>query len=61
MVRCPNCENEISKPRKGWKYGRFDAQEYLCDKCGTKFNEYSRDGKHSFTLQLKKGKGYVKV
>ena len=60
MVKCPNCEKEIGKAEKTWKYGRFDVQVYSCD-CGTRFREYTRDGKHSFTLKLQKGKGFVKA
>jgi hypothetical protein len=60
MVKCPNCKKEHSKPRKTWKYGPFTVQAYSCD-CGTDFREYTKAGKHSFTLKLKKGKGFVKA
>jgi transposase-like protein len=61
MVNCPKCKKDVTKPAKTWKYGPFTAQAYLCSNCGTKFNEYTRNGKHSFTLKLQKGKGYVKA
>ena len=60
MVKCPNCKNEVSKPKKTWKYMGFDVQAYSCD-CGTRFREYTKNGKHSFTLKLVKGKGFVKA
>jgi len=34
----------------------FKAEAYICSNCGTKFREYMRNGKHSFTLMLKNGK-----
>jgi hypothetical protein len=60
MAKCPNCKKELTKPKKSWTYGIFKVQAYLCD-CGTDFREYSKAGKHSFTLKLKKGKGSVKA
>jgi len=54
MVKCPNCKREVTK------YGQFTVQAYSCD-CGTDFREYTKAGKHSFTLKLKKGKGFVKA
>lgn len=60
MVQCPKCKSELKKPYKIWKYGRFDAEGYICDNCGAKFRIYSKNGKHSFTLMLKNGK-YRKV
>ena len=60
MARCPNCKKEIKKPTKTWKYGIFKVEAYECN-CGTKFREYKKDGKHSFTLKLEKGKGYIKA
>jgi len=61
MVNCPDCGKEVTKPAKTWKYGRFMAHAYLCGNCGTQFREYTRNGKHSFTLKLQKGRGYVKA
>jgi len=61
MVKCPNCKKEVSKPKKTWTYGRFAVQAYSCGNCGTEFREYMQAGKHSFTLKLKKGKGYIKA
>ena len=60
MPKCPNCKKEQGEPNKTWKYGRFTVQAYSCD-CGTDFREYTKAGKHSFTLKLKKGKGYIKA
>jgi len=60
MVKCPNCKKELTKPKKTWTYGIFKVQAYSCD-CGTDFREYVREGKHSFTLKLQKGKGYIKA
>jgi hypothetical protein len=54
MVRCPDCKKENTKPYKKWKYGQFDAEVYDCT-CGTEFREYTKNGKHSFTLKRKKG------
>ena len=61
MVKCPNCKKEIAKPKKSWTYGSFKVQAYSCDNCCTDFREYTKAGKHSFTLRLKEGKGYVKA
>jgi transposase-like protein len=61
MVICPNCKKEMTRPKKKWKYGHFIAEAYLCEKCGTHFNEYTRNGKHSFMLKLQKTGRYVKV
>jgi len=55
MAKCPNCKKENPKPDKTWKYGQFTVQAYSCD-CGTDFREYTREGKHSFTLELQKGR-----
>ena len=60
MVKCPICKKELTKPKKTWTYGQFAVEAYSCD-CGTDFREYIKAGKHSFTLKLKKGKGFVKV
>jgi hypothetical protein len=60
MAKCPNCKKENPKPRKTWKYGQFTVHAYSCD-CGTDFREYTREGKHSFTLKLKKGKGFIEA
>ena len=60
MVKCPNCKKELSKPKKSWTYGQFAVQAYSCD-CGTDFREYTKARKHSFTLKVKKGKGFIKV
>jgi len=60
MVKCPNCSKELARPQKTWAYGQFKVSAYSCD-CGTKFREYTRHGKHSFTLKYVKGKGYRKV
>ncbi|MCJ7425200.1 ZPR1-type zinc finger protein [Candidatus Bathyarchaeota archaeon] len=61
MVNCPNCKKELAKPAKKWKYGHFIAEAYRCEKCGTRFNEYTSNGKHSFTLKLATANRYVKV
>jgi hydrogenase maturation factor HypF (carbamoyltransferase family) len=61
LAKCPTCKKEITNPTKTWKYWRFAVQAYSCENCGTVFNEYTKEGKHSFTLELKKGKGYVKA
>jgi len=60
MAKCPNCKKENPKPAKTWRYGQFTVQAYSCD-CGTDFREYTREGKHGFTLKLKKGKGFIKA
>jgi len=61
MAKCPNCKKEQNKPDKRWKYGQFTVQFYSCKNCGTNFRDYLKAGKHSFTLKLKKGKGYIKA
>jgi hypothetical protein len=60
MAKCPNCKTELNKPKKKWTYGRFEVQAYSCD-CGTDFREYTKAGKHAFTLKLNKGKGFIKA
>jgi hypothetical protein len=55
MAKCPNCKKEISKPKKSWTYGIFKVDAYSCE-CGTVFREYNKAGKHSFTLELQKGR-----
>jgi len=61
MVKCPNCKKENPKPAKTWKYGQFTVQAYTCNNCKTQYREYTKNGKHSFTLKLQKGKGYIKT
>jgi uncharacterized protein YlaI len=62
MAKCPNCKSDIEKPTKTWKYGIFTVKVYECDNCQTRFREYlGKNGKHSFTLKLEKGKGYRKA
>jgi len=61
MAKCPKCGKEATKPTKRWKYGQFAVEAHVCDKCQTKFREYMSNGKHSFTLKLQKGKGYIKA
>jgi ssDNA-binding Zn-finger/Zn-ribbon topoisomerase 1 len=62
MSTCPNCKKENPKPEKTWKYGIFTVNAYTCKNCQTQFREYlDKNGKHSFTLKLQKGKGYIKA
>jgi len=62
MAKCPHCKTENPKPAKTWKYGTFTVQAYTCSNCKTQYREYyDKNGKHSFTLKLQKGKGYVKA
>jgi len=61
MAKCPNCKKEMAKPNKTWEYGQFAVQAYSCNNCGTDFREYNKAGKHSLTLKLKKGKGFIKA
>jgi hypothetical protein len=52
---------EYKEHKKKWKYGRFDVETYACS-CGTDFREYTKDGKHSFTLKkTKKSKQWKKA
>jgi hypothetical protein len=60
MVKCPECKKEVARAKKAWNYGQFKVNVYLCE-CGTIFRDYCREGKHSFTLKFKKGKGFVKA
>jgi DNA-directed RNA polymerase subunit RPC12/RpoP len=61
MAICPRCKKEVTKPEKTWKYRVFKAEFYRCGNCGTKFREYTKNGKHSFTLMYLEGKGYRKA
>jgi transposase-like protein len=62
MAKCPNCKKEVTRADKKWKYGKFSVQAYACHNCKTQFREYfGQNGKHSFTLRLKKGRGYIKA
>jgi DNA-directed RNA polymerase subunit RPC12/RpoP len=62
MAKCPNCKKEVDNPDKTWKYGIFTVKAYTCKNCQTQFREYlDKNGKHSFTLKLQKGKGYIKA
>jgi transposase-like protein len=62
MAKCPSCREENPQPDKKWKYGIFTVQAYTCSNCKTQYREYyDKNGKHSFTLKLQKGKGYIKA
>jgi hypothetical protein len=61
MAKCPNCKKEVLRQAKKWKYGQFSVEVYSCKNCDTEFREYTQNGKHSFTLKLKKGKGYIQA
>jgi transposase-like protein len=62
MAKCPNCKTENPNPTKTWKYGIFTVKAYTCKNCQTQFREYyDKNGKHSFTLKLMKGKGFIKA
>jgi len=62
MAKCPKCNTENPNPNKTWKYGIFTVKAYTCKNCQTQFREYyDKNGKHSFTLKLQKGKGYIKA
>jgi transposase-like protein len=62
MAKCPKCKTENPNPTKTWKYGNFKVKAYTCKNCQTQFREYfDKNGKHSFTLKLEKGKGYIKA
>jgi predicted RNA-binding Zn-ribbon protein involved in translation (DUF1610 family) len=60
MAKCPNCGKQNERSKKKWKYGQFEVHAYSCS-CGNEFREYTHKGKPSFTLRLKKGKGFVKA
>jgi hypothetical protein len=61
MAICPNCKTtELIKVKAG-SMVKLVANAYVCPKCNTRFWEYYRDGKHSFTLKFEKGKGFVKA
>jgi hypothetical protein len=55
MAKCPNCKKDVPKAKKTWNYGPFKVQAFSCQ-CGMDFRDYSKKGKHSFSLKLKKGK-----
>jgi len=61
MVKCPKCKKDVSKSEKAWTYGQFEVQAFACSSCGTRFREYTKDGKHSFMLKFVKGKAFVKA
>jgi hypothetical protein len=63
MAKCPKCKTENPNPNKTWKYGFFTVKAYICEHCQTRFREYfDKNGKHSFTLKLQRGKrGYIKA
>jgi len=61
MTKCPKCRKEVMKHRKIWKYGTFTVRAYFCPFCQTKFMDYEKQGRNSFTLRLEKGRGYVKA
>jgi hypothetical protein len=62
MPKCPECKKEVTRPSKKWKYSVFTVELFDCG-CGTQFREYSKKGKYSHTLKIKKGrdKNYSKV
>jgi len=61
VAKCPKCKVINSDAEKTWKYQQFNVGAYTCLKCGTRFRDYSTDGKHNFTLILEEGKGFQKV
>jgi hypothetical protein len=61
MSKCPNCKKENAKPKKTWKYRLFDVQVFRLQQLQYRYNDYIKEGKHSFTLKKQKGKGYVKA
>ena len=60
MAKCPACKKEFEEHTEAWKFGQFDVKAYTCE-CGTGFREYHLKGKHSFTLKISEGKGFVKA
>jgi transposase-like protein len=60
MVKCPKCGSENAKPTKEWKYALFQVKKFDCQKCKAKFRDYSKQGKHNFTLIYVDGVGYRK-
>jgi transposase-like protein len=61
MVRCPKCKKELSTPTKTWKYNAFTVQSYLCDKCNMQLRDYTKEGKHVFSLVHIQGSLWKKV
>ena len=50
-MNCPFCGAKVTnEPLKSWIYGVYIASRYLCDNCGEKFNEYTSEGRKSFTV-----------
>jgi ssDNA-binding Zn-finger/Zn-ribbon topoisomerase 1 len=37
MVKCPNCEKELTKPDRKIENSMFTIAVYTCNKCGTCF------------------------
>ena len=58
MTKCPNCQTEIAKPDKTWKYSQFAVNAYLCPNCKTKFRDYSKQGK-AFELSIPTPEHYL--
>lgn len=63
MPKCPKCGKDAEQPQKAWKYSVYDVKSFNCPICETQFREYSKSGKHAFTLKHERGKkgGFVKV
>jgi hypothetical protein len=62
LIKCPKYKKEVDNLNKTLKYEIFTVKDYTCKNCQTQFREYyDKNGKHSFTLKLQKGKGYIKA
>ena len=61
LVKCPNCKNDSTLADKTWKYSVYLVQVYTCKNCKTKYRVYIHDGKQSFVLRFRKGKGYIRA
>ena len=61
MVNCPKCGSDNTKPTKEWNYSVFRVKSFNCQKCETKFRDYTRKGKNTFTLVCNKKGFYTKT
>lgn len=51
LVKCPICDSETNdSPIKTWYYNKYFVKNYICTKCGDKFNIYYVDGIEKFTV-----------
>jgi hypothetical protein len=55
MTKCPNCQNEISKPDKTWKYSQFTVERIYATNAKPN-SEITQEMENTASLQLKQGR-----